>query len=276
MLHRTVLYLNALMRIIALAIFYLFGFIGNAQANEPSKDSIRTMLSLEYGELKGISEYDITQLKPTHASLETYWRCYGLRLHQELNQYFQINTGVLMNSIDSKKIPQMSYSFPVKRSIAIPKIQFIQVPIGLNTMINMYKRKLYLGLYFSINLNYLRKDFREFAIDYSEFQNMRFVEQRYFVNSKFYASQELGFNINYFLSKRFRVQLAYYLTIENNNPIIASDREETIITQSSTNVFDGTGTKINFQIGYTLFKNKSFLETKQEADSTIHEIFNAN
>jgi hypothetical protein len=242
----------------------------NAMADQ--KDSVRTILSIEYGRLKGISDYDLTQMKPNPTSIKTHWSCYGLRIHQGLNQFFQINSGVLFQTLNTNSIPQLHYSFPTERSYSRDQINFIQIPIGLTTMVNLYKRKMYLGLYFSINLNYLSKNFKEFATDYSQFQNNKFIEQYYFVNQKFYASQEVGLSYNYFFNERIRLRFSYNLTIENGEPIIASDRFGTSLTQGSTYIFDGSGTKLNFQLGYTLFKNKSFMETKHESDSALSNL----
>lgn len=235
-------------------------------------DSVRTILSIEYGKFQGKSQFDLTTLKKTESTITTDWQCYGLRVHQELNQVFQVNSGVLFQTLKTNSIPQLTYDYSTNRSYSRDKISFVNIPIGLGTMFNLYKRKMYLGLEFSLNLNYLSANFDQFAVDYYEFQNNRFGRAEYLVTKDFYFSQDIGINLNYFLMNRIRMRLSYSYTIENSNHIILSRGIDAYTSAPETTIFDGTGAKLSFQLGYTLFKNKSFMETKHDSDSALSNL----
>jgi|GEM_PF-4167978 len=244
-------------------------FIGTFKVGfSQNVDSVRTIVSIEMARFNSKSDY-VFDLK--HYSSKLIWQSVGIRVHQELNSAFQINTGVVLQSTTASQLPIFTRSYTPDRTFYSYNVNFITVPLGVKTSVNLYKRKLFTGLSFAYDLNFYAGKQKELAADFSNFSSVpykAYKEMSIFIHKSFYGSQELGFFVNYFLNDKFKILLSVNAIIENDDPVIVASPSGQLGYDKMV-IFNGNGMKLRFQLGYSIFKTKAFIfnEPKEEEPS---------
>ncbi len=247
-----------------IAILFFIGYNNSAIAEK--SDSLHTIISMEFSRFNSFSYFDIPSFSKSNITHKLKWQSFGLRVHQELNSVFQINTGIIVQSTSTDQFPNFPELLKTNRTFYKNKINFITIPIGAKTSINVYKRKIYTGLSFAFDLNFHQGKIHEYAADFSNFMPTPYKEQSIFVLHDFYASQEVGLFLNYFYKDRLRILMSVNAIIENDEPIIIADIKGTL-SQGSLYIFDGNGIKVRFQLGYSFLKSKSLFGINLDTES---------
>lgn len=72
-------------------------------------DSINTIISMEFSRFNSYSNFDIPNLSKSSNTQELTWQNVGFRIHQELNNVFQINTGFIIQSVSTGQLPDFTH-----------------------------------------------------------------------------------------------------------------------------------------------------------------------